>query len=49
MSTICSGLIEARMFLAMAASGPEVAMEEVIDQVAQSVAFLVSRGTKRRR
>ena len=38
---LLAGLIQARMFLAMAASGPEVAVEEVAGQVAQSVAFLV--------
>jgi hypothetical protein len=37
-----AGLIEARMFLAMAASGPEVLVEQVVDEVAQSVAFLAS-------
>ena len=48
-AAMLAGLIEARMFLAMAASGPEVAVEEIIGQVTQSVAFLVTRATKPRR
>ena len=47
-AALLAGLIEARMFLAMAASGPEVAVEEIVEEVAHSVAFLVSRAPKSR-
>jgi TetR/AcrR family transcriptional regulator len=41
-ATQLAGFIDARMFLAMAASGPEVPVEKVVEVVAHSVAFLVS-------
>jgi AcrR family transcriptional regulator len=42
-------LIEARMFLSMAASGPEVATADVVAMVAQTVALLVRLAPTRRR
>jgi AcrR family transcriptional regulator len=41
-------LIQARMFLAMATSGPEVAFEEIVHQVARTVTFLVDHASPRR-
>jgi AcrR family transcriptional regulator len=48
-AAVLASLIEARMFLSMAASGPEVAVEDVMAHVAQSVALLVRRASTSRR
>jgi AcrR family transcriptional regulator len=48
-AAVLASLIEARMFLSMAASGPEVAVEDVQADVAQSVALLVRRTSNSRR
>lgn len=42
-AVVLAGLIEARMFLAMVGSGPEVSSEDVVRLVARSVDVLVSR------
>lgn len=41
-------LIQARMFVAMAASGPEVAVEEILEQVEATVTLLVDQAQPRR-
>jgi TetR/AcrR family transcriptional regulator len=47
-ATTIAGLIEARTFLALAASGPDVPVDDVIEQVGQGVALLVRLGPMRR-
>jgi AcrR family transcriptional regulator len=47
-AALIAELIQARMFLAMAASGPEVAVEEIVHQIAHSVTFLVDHASPSR-
>ena len=47
-AALIAELIQARMFLAMAASGPEVAVEEIVHQITDSVTFLVDRASPSR-
>jgi AcrR family transcriptional regulator len=46
-AALLADLIQARMFLAMAGSGPDVATGDVVDQIAGAVSFLVGRSARR--